>query len=146
MEVSRKGHIKAAVIAIGVVLLVSVGCVLGYHNLVLKPVEEIVLRNKKDVENTMAGQAKLNGDMVLAYSAIEEMNQNILLLDVRVKHLMENQELFLLINKEQTKMIRSIDMRELKRHLEVIRALAQLQKKHWGDPLIKESDKTIKKW
>lgn len=129
--VTLKGHVKAAALSIAVILFLSVGCVLGYHYLVTKSVEKIVLRNKKDVEQNITELARINGDMVLVFSALDEIQTEILLQHHQIETLMYNQGLFLLINKEQTKMIRSLDMRELQRHLEVIRALAMLQKRDW---------------
>lgn len=139
MEVSRAGHIKAAALSIAVILFLSIGCVLGYHYLVTKSVKRIALRNKKDVEQSITELARINGDMVLVFSALDEMQTEILLQQHQIDTLMYNQELFLLINKEQTKMIRSIDQRELQRHLEVIRALAQRQKEHWPENVRAES-------
>ncbi len=160
MEVSKVGHIKAAVFSIAVILFISIGCVLGYHYLVSKSIEGIVLRNKIDLEQNMAELARINGEMVLVISDLDEMAMGLSLQYQQIESLMRNQDIFLLINKEQTKMIRGLDRRELTRHLEVIRALAILQKKHWKNtkpmkpillipedaPKIEESDKTIQKW
>ncbi len=160
MEVNRAGHIKAAAVSIAVIFLISIVCVLGYHYLVSKSIEGIVLRNKIDLEQNMAELARINGEMVLVISDLDEMAMGLSLQYQHIESLMRNQDIFLLINKEQTKMIRGLDRRELARHLEVIRALAILQKKHWKNtkpmkpillipenaPKIEESDKTIQKW
>ncbi len=132
MEVSRSGHIKAAAVSIAVILLISVGCVLGYHYLVSKSIEENISRVRTDVDQTVIELARINGDMVLVFSALDEMQRALILKEFQVEALMRNQDIFLLINKEQTRMIRGLDRRELARHLEVIRALAQRQKEHWA--------------
>jgi len=129
MEVSRAGHVKAAVISIAVILFLSVGCVLGYHYLVLRPVKEIVLRNKTDVGMLIKGLAKINGDIVMMDTGLYEMNQRLIIKDIQIAKLLQIQELFFLIEREQTEKIITLE----RRHLEVIRALAILQKNHWSE-------------
>ena len=135
MEVSKAGHIKAIAIAVLFVMLMSLGCILGYHYLVQKPVEKIVLRNKTDVEQLMGAVANINGDLTMMYVGMDELNQRLLIKDIQIEKLLTIQELFFLIEKEQTNRITTLE----RRHLEVIRALAILQKDHWPEKLRLES-------
>lgn len=126
--VSLRGHLKALAIAILFVVAMSVGCVLVYHNLVLKSVEEIVLDNKEDIEQIVGHLRSVNGKFVMIDGDMRQIEEMLLYKDFQL-------ELLLRINQLQNEELKKHD----RRHLEVIRALAILQKDHWPVDKILES-------
>lgn len=121
---------KQYLAAILVAVIVSCGVTLGYHFIYVDPVDEALVENVKNNTEAVAEQdlidkqLKITIDVIMAYqSAISE----------DTKHYRQ------LVGKAFKEVITNFDSAEERietlerRHLEVIRAIAILQKKHW-DP------------
>ena len=121
---------KQYLAAILVAVIVSCGVTLGYHFIYVDPVDEALVENIKNNTEAVAEQdlidkqLKITIDVIIAYqSAISE----------DTKHYRQ------LVGKAFKEVITNFDSAEERietlerRHLEVIRAIAILQKKHW-DP------------
>ncbi len=121
---------KQYLAAILVAVIVSCGVTLGYHFIYVDPVDEALVesvnKNTKAVaeQDLIDKQLKITIDVIMAYqSAISE----------------DTKQYRQLIGKAFKEVITNFDSAEERietlerRHLEVIRAIAILQKKHW-DP------------
>ena len=121
---------KQYLAAILVAVIVSCGVTLGYHFIYVDPVDEALVENIKNNTEAVAEQdlidkqLKITIDVIMAYqSAISE----------------DTKQYRQLVGKAFKEVITNFDSAEERietlerRHLEVIRAIAMLQKKHW-DP------------
>ena len=121
---------KQYLAAILVAVIVSCGVTLGYHFIYVDPVDEALVENVKNNTEAVAEQdlidkqLKITIDVIMAYqSAISE----------------DTKQYRQLVGKAFKEVITNFDSAEERietlerRHLEVIRAIAMLQKKHW-DP------------
>ena len=121
---------KQYLAAILVAVIVSCGVTLGYHFIYVDPVDEALVesvnKNTKAVaeQDLIDKQLKITIDVIIAYqSAISE----------------DTKQYRQLVGKAFKEVITNFDSAEERietlerRHLEVIRAIAILQKKHW-DP------------
>ena len=121
---------KQYLAAILVAVIVSCGVTLGYHFIYVDPVDEALVesvnKNTKAVaeQDLIDKQLKITIDVIMAYqSAISE----------------DTKQYRQLVGKAFKEVITNFDSAEERietlerRHLEVIRAIAILQKKHW-DP------------
>jgi len=112
----------------------STGITIGYHYLYVKPVDKILAENIKDNAvdvHTLAGNQIANQRNISeALDFLTALQSSLLLntVDYRVKVGKAFKEVIVNFEGAQSR-IKTLE----RRHLEVIRALAVLQKKHW-DP------------
>lgn len=133
MEVSRKGHIKAAAIAIAVILFISIACVLFYHHSYTSYIDTKI---KQRVAVNEAKYERLRDGIKLHISDQESINQELVI--VQAMMLLNDKMKTSLIEDRLENIENRLDVLE-RRHLEIIRAIAILQKDHWTEELRAES-------
>ena len=121
-------------ITILIAVIISCGITIGYHYLYVKPVDEILVKNindnAADVHVLASKQSENQQQITEAVDFLIALQSSLLLntVDYREKVGKAFKEVIVNFESAQAR-IKTLE----RRHLEVIRALAVLQKKHW-DP------------
>ena len=122
------------IIAFLVMVLVSTGITIGYHYLYVEPANNIIVENVNDnaqyAHDLAVKQDASQQQITEAMDFLVALQSSLLLntVDYRVKVGKAFKEVIVNFESAQAR-IKTLE----RRHLEVIRALAVLQKKHW-DP------------